>query len=288
MLTSSILRETIVFSYKSFGDLMISVSCARRCKDSHDIKYVLGEHLQDLASELNCGSEVVAYLSTGGGIPAAFNIRKKGLIRGFLSLLRLRKQLDSLVVNQQGVRLVESPGMRERYIFKNITPLYLKREANIYLSYERYFGTAVSCSYLKMHPRGKILLCPHSRVPGKSLPPRLIHSIIKVNQDFGMSTTVILNGQPVDRYLSDFQDVQFCKVERFGELRQLILESHCTVSADSFPGHFSEYLGRRTFVVKPSENLYWLPRWSYYNDSWMIFSDDLAYYRNWLQAELES
>lgn len=286
---------TTIVTLKAFGDFLIAYSVMLTARARHpasDIQLLAGAHVRPLGIALGASEAHVHYIggSSLTDVPAAFDVRKRGLREGWRSLLALRRAVHDA---QSGYRqlVFDSLGLREHFIGGGWPRLALPQGApNIYLAYEAQFLVGGGPSpRLEASGGGRhALIVPASRVPRKVLPREVIAQVYRqlASQDV-TAQVLLLEGEQVDLPKS----VELLRVPRqFSALVTSLRETDIVVSADSLPAHIGEHLGKPTFVISPAPNPYWLPRGAFLQGGQGVFGNlgNLDIWLNQLQLNSRS
>lgn len=283
------MNQTIV-TMKAFGDFVIACSAARRAQSApgmDGLTVVAGEHVRSLASALGL-DRAVRFIGDDSwtDVPAAFDVRKCGVLSALKSLRDLRHRLDALPA---GMELVfDHVGWRESFIGggRSLRSLPVG-SGNIYIAYDRLFeslGYKISAAQPeRTHSVRDAIIIPGARMEYKKIPSRVIEEIATELEHRGVKTRVItLAGESIELPVG----VHARRLPRsFDQLAAAVRASDLVVSADSLPSHLSEFLGTPIFVSTPVPNPYWLPRSAYLTNGWATFAD-LQPLRTWLDSHL--
>jgi ADP-heptose:LPS heptosyltransferase len=278
---------TTIVTLKAFGDFLIAYSALLRARASDpaaDIQLLAGEHVRPLGLALGVQEAQVHYI--GGSalkdVPAAFDVRRRGLWAAWRSLAALRQAVHSaLPVHRQLV--FDRLGLREQFIGGGRSRLALPGEVpNIYLAYDANFlaGSSTAPRFEVGSAARRALIVAASRVPRKVLPREVIAQVHRQLADRGVAAQVLLlEGELVEVPRS----VGLIRLPRqFSALIASLRETDIVVSADSLPAHIGEHLGKPTFVISPAPNPYWLPRAAFLQGGHGVFGD-LGNLDTWLE-----
>jgi hypothetical protein len=283
-----------IVSIKAYGDFVIACSALRfygASGASLVSNIYAGEYVRSLAQALAV-EERVTFIGEAlwADVPAAFDIRKRGLIEGLLSLRQIRELFAGLPNHTQLV--FDHLGWRERYIgrglFLNGLPKNVK---NIYLAYEKFFrpeAVSFETSEAAIHtPKGirDALIIPSARLSHKVLPPSLITSVTIALSRFQIRSRVLLLRGDNTQIPSGVEIVEIPR--QFEDLVATIKESQLVISADSLPAHLTGFFSVPVFVfardVKWSE--YWLPKSAFSSRGFSSFTELLPLY-SWLESAI--
>jgi ADP-heptose:LPS heptosyltransferase len=278
---------TTIVTLKAFGDFLIAYSALLRASAGHpdaDIQLLAGEHVRPLGLALGVPEAQVHYIggSSLKDVPAAFDVRRRGLWAAWRSLAALRRAVHSA---QPGHRqlVFDRLGLREQFIGCGRPRLALPQEApNIYLAYDAHFlaGAAPAPRLQVGGAARRALIVAASRVPRKVLPSEVISQVHQQLAAQGVAAQVLLlEGEQVEVPRS----VELVRVPRqFSALMASLRETDLVISADSLPAHIGEHLGKPTFVISPAPNPYWLPRAAFLQGGHGVF-DNLGSLDAWLE-----
>lgn len=278
---------TTIVTLKAFGDFLIAYSALLRASavnPAADIQLLAGEHLRPLGVALGTEEAQVRYIggSSLKDVPAAFDVRRRGLWAAWRSLAALRLAVHAATPGHRQL-VFDRLGMREQFIGGGRPRLALPPEApNIYLAYDAHFlaGAAPAPRLEVSGTARRALIVAASRVPQKVLPREVIVQVYQQLADRGVDAQVLLlEGEQVELPPS----VGLVRVPRqFSALMASLREADLVISADSLPAHIGEHLGKPTFVVSPVPNPYWLPRAAFLQGGHGVF-DNLGNLDTWLE-----
>ena len=265
-------------SLKSFGDFIIARWALQRLGTAtSDVSIIIGDHLIDLDAAL--GSYFATYYirHCEGGVPAMYDIKKLGALRGIRSAFHLRYLFSELNLPSNSMLIFDKTGLRERFVASAYPTRDLPKAQNIYLAYQQLLGlesgiasqpTSVGQSVLSK----SVGIFPGSRVLAKNLPESVIKNLLHTCVIQGMRPTVyILDGEGANLPLS-LKSVTILP-RRFDAMASAVRSVDAVISADSMPAHMAEYFGNPVFVVSPKPNQYWLPLSCIANNHWALFDD---------------
>lgn len=283
------MNPTIV-TLKAFGDFVIACSASRRVQSANGVLapiVIAGEHIRSLALALNVDREIQFIGDDSwSDVPAAFDVRRCGVLSALRSLQNLR---DLLNTQSSGMDLIfDHSGWRERFIAgrRFFHSLSLK-SGNIYLAYDQLFESLgyeiLRTSFEITHAISRVIIIPGARMRHKQIPTHvLLELAAELRQRCINTSVVVLEGESIDLPAG----IHVKRVPRnFGELVAAVKNSDLVISADSLPGHLSEFLGIPVFVSTPSPNPYWLPQSAYLTNGWATFAD-IQPLRNWLNNNM--
>ena len=283
----SVCMDTTIVTLKAFGDFLIAYSAllrARAANPAADIQLLAGEHVRPLGLALGVPEAQVHYVggSSLNDVPAAFDVRRRGLWAAWRSLAALRQAVHCAEpVHRQLV--FDHLGLREQFIGGGRPRLALPPEApNIYLAYDAHFlaGAAPPPRLEVSGGAERALIVAASRVPRKVLPSEIIAQVHQQLAAQGvMAQVLLLDGEQVEVPRS----VEVVRVPRqFSALMARLRETDIVISADSLPAHIGEHLAKPTFVISPAPNPYWLPRVAFLQGGHGVF-DNLGNLDAWLE-----
>jgi ADP-heptose:LPS heptosyltransferase len=282
----------LIVSLKAFGDFVIACSASRRVQSAMGKvtpTVVAGEHVRNLASALGV-DRTIQFIGddSWSDVPAAFDVRKRGVLSALRSLNNLHQQLDKLPTSMELV--FDHLGWRELFIGRGRLLHSLPAESwNIYLAYDRIFellGYDVLNDVLTArHMINSAVIIPGARMESRKIPPSVISKLAAELEKFSIKAcVVVLEGESIDIP----SGICVKKIPRsFDGLVATIKSTDLVISADSLPGHLSEFLGKPIFVLTPmpEHTKYWLPRSAYQTNGWATFSD-IKPLRSWLDNKL--
>jgi hypothetical protein len=268
---------TSLINLKAFGDFVIACSAINRIHIREGLvlpKIVVGEHVRSLASALQL-EESVHFIGDKSwkDVPAAFDVRKRGVYAAFKSIIEIRRSLKESSV--EGQLIFDKLGWRERFIGRGFRLYELSEgHGNIYIAYDNLFkslGFKLDFEYSSCACIDKAIIIPGARMIHRVIPAgvisRYVHELARRNI---RSEVVVLEGEAVDLPVN----INLRVIPReFGALIDAIKNSDLVISADSLPSHLSEFFHIPVFVSTPAPKPYWLPKSSYKTTGWATFSD---------------
>ena len=284
--------ERFVFlSYKAFGDFVIAYSSLKLVSDIEGPNVMLyaAPHLKPLVDALRVDGSIVSMMPPAllghERMPAIFDLRQRGLLRGLDSLVKLKLSINRLPISESMV-VFDRLGLREKFLSLGLrsSSLISSKSKNIYLDYLDLFGhdpgskpMAPSQSATK-----HALIVPGSRVPAKCMNSDVILESVKALRNRGYSTTVLaLDNERIS--LTRQVPIKIIP-QSFGELTRAISCCDLLVSADSLPAHLGEFFGKPTFVMTPLENTYWLPLRAFLSGAYATFKEP-SLISDWLRTQ---
>ena len=267
-----------LLQFKAFGDLVIAAASLRSlpAMELSRCRLVIGPYLKDLAQTLAPGCEVEVLNTADITVPAAFDVKRLGIVKGIASLLTLRAAVARAAPD--ATLVMERLGIRERFIVGRHLHREIPCADNVYLGYEAFIAQTFAPLNSPAQPlslavvrQRRVLICPISRVGFKNLPPHLVIELARVCEEAGLEVEILLlEGELFEYPNAPRKRVIPC---RFSALSASLSECAAVISADSLPAHLAEYCGTPTFVVSPIENCYWFPKRVFQGDHWGLFSD---------------
>jgi hypothetical protein len=259
---------------KAFGDYVIAYSNLR-----YSIKastHIVGAHLGELAKAVDPEWCPIVLSQQELSVPAAFDVRKKGLIAAAHSLSGLRKAISQLPDNN--ILVFDRWTMRERLLAGRRPATCLPSAPNIYMAYKAFLESnglaSIETSLLpsiSQRPRGnKVRIFASSRLEKKKMPLALCKQLLAELGQRGEDVELVAlaheypeleaSNLPKRILPKDFQGMIDC-----------VAESKRVISSDSLPAHIAELYGLKPVVVSPIENSYWLPQTSFDTGAWSLF-----------------
>ena len=279
-----------IVTLKAFGDFVIASSALSRVQPMIGIDsptVVACEHVRTLALALGLNKSI-KFIGDEcwTDVPAAYDIRKRGVFAALLSLNDLRNYVNSLPASMELV--FDHLGWRERYIAGQRFPqALLAASGNIYIAYDNFFQS-FGFNVLKCDPGVTHSICQAFIIPGARMAHRIIpaHVISALTSELRQrnitSSVVVLEGESIDIPTG----VQVMKLPRsFQALVNVVKGGDLIISADSLPSHLSEFLGVPIFVLTPYPKPYWLPRSSFQTNGWATFAN-IQPFRTWISKYL--
>jgi hypothetical protein len=282
----------VIVTLKAFGDFVIACNAIRRVQLTIGIDVpgiIAGEHVRSLASALGLDA-LVQFIGDKSWIdvPAAFDVRKRGIFSALMSLNDLHRRLGDFHSNNTLV--FDNLGWREQFIGRGRVLESLPAESgNIYIAYDRFFES-LGVRFLNTTLKTKLavsraIIIPGARMAHRKIPAPVIKRIVAELHQLDIKTcVVVLDGESINL----LEGIHVKKIPRsFDALIAAVQASELVISADSLPSHLSEFLGVPVFVSTPLPKPYWLPRSAYLENGWATF-EDIYPLRNWLSNHFEA
>lgn len=269
-----------VISLKSFGDFLIPFIILSRIIRDNNVDYpkmIAGEYIKPLLDALPKNSVDVSFVAYKNlkDVPAIYNIKKSSFIDIIKSIFFIKKFL--YFSDKKSKYVVDRLGLRERFLLFGLDSVALPEAVkNIYLAYEYLFKNHgfqfKNINYPMPNNICTISIFPESRVRRKMIPDSQVSSIAKIARNYGVAVNVVsFQG---DNSYSNSDAYESVKIPKnFNSLLDCINQSDIVISADSLPGHLSEYFQKPIFIVSPSVNLYWLPKSSFLTNAHSTFEN---------------
>lgn len=260
-----------IVAIKSYGDLIIALTCLWRSEASESSRLLIGSHLRELFAAAGRDIPTAVIEHEESGVPSIYDIRKNGWFAAVRSALQLRRGLARMEAPRL---LFDRIGWRERFLAGSSFMAELPAAENIYLAYEQMLGTGAADRQPKtitpIHPGREIGIFPGSRLQSKNLPVGLVHRIVRMIEQAGATPRLYLLAD--ERPDLEGSGLPYTSVPRnFAAMFAAARACHAIVSADSLPAHIAELEGRPVFVFTPVDNSYWMPRSAYLGRWWGLF-----------------
>lgn len=267
-------RPGVVVCLKSFGDLIIARSALR---DFHltggAVTLIIGDHLTELNAALGVRTPSITLHHSEGGVPALYDIRKRGITRALQSAWRLRRLMAEAVLSNGGSFLFDHIGLRERFIAVGRPTHALPPADNVYSAYSialRGYWPESAAEPEPSQMGQTVGIFAGSRIQRKVLPVSVIDRLLKACKAAGLKSIIyVLEGEPI-QLPSNGQSVVVI-ARSFDAMARAVREADAVLSADSMPAHLAEYYRRPVFVVSPVANQYWLPISAFRYQRWSLF-----------------
>lgn len=279
--------ERNVVSLKSFGDLVIVATCLRDVSPDR-VRLAVGSHLEELYLALRCPLPHVVVRHGEAGVPAVFDVRRRGLYDALSSALRLRRALRDAVPG--GVLVFDRIGIRERFLALGRPAERLVDSTNVYEAYAALAARlgASSGPEMSLVPGGhRVGIFPSSRLASKRFDARTLSVVLAAVRDSGALPTVFtVEGEPDPAGMDDVDHVRLPR--SFEHFVAAVRDAGRIISADSVAAHVAEHWGIPSFVASPVDNRYWLPRSSLHRRFFALFSEldaDASSLRRFLHGE---
>lgn len=264
---------------KSFGDFVIAHSVLQRVQgpDKDRLRLISNSHVKGLNGILPDNVCVSLVDSESDGVPALFDIKKRGAVAAMKSAWSLRREFHKIERRHNETLAFATYGVRERFIAGGWPVIHPRiKGRNIYETYlkiltERDFRAVSETTPTPVEGVRSIGIFPESRLLRKQLTGATLSTIFERVVAAGLEATLfILDGDV--RTERDYPNVSYIPRD-FASLRTAIISVDCVISADSLPAHLAEYFGRPTFVALPAPNEYWMPLGCFNTKRWGVFSD---------------
>jgi hypothetical protein len=264
-----------IVSLKAFGDVVIALNCLQAEAATHRSSLIIGRHLAGLVETLDPALTPWTVVGDDLEVPAVFDLKRRGVLKGLKSALRLRDELGRLELEEHAVFVFDRLGARERFIAAGRTSLGLPAQSNIYQAYAKLLdlppGAGIEECKPPLNPSATTVgIFPVSRIARKNIPTSLVGEVARRCLDAGLSPVVVLlEGEHLH---FEGQGLR-CEVipRTFRSLLDAVRSFPRLVCADSLPAHLGELKGRQVFVLTPVPNTYWLPLSCYLRDRWSTF-----------------
>jgi hypothetical protein len=259
-------------SFKSFGDLVIACHHLRRLS-SEDGILLCADHLRPLLNALGYSRQVKWLGDSQEGVPALFDIGKRGAYAAAKSAWVLRRAVRD-VTYPEDILVFDRIGWRQRWISAGrATRQIASGEANIYQDYEKLLGLTQSVVRVDERERRltRIGIFPDSRLAAKQIPESLVIQMANALKTMGFQVQVVRAGPQSE-------------IHTFDGLLASLRNWDAVISADSLPAHLAEYEGRPVFVVTPQPNHYWLPKSAFVHGHTALFSASIEAVKAWAQS----
>ncbi|MBT0571753.1 hypothetical protein KIK84_15630 [Curvibacter sp. CHRR-16] len=263
-------------SFKAFGDLVIACHHLRHLDVKDDV-LLCANHLRPLLYALNYSRPVKWLDDQLEGVPALFDIRKRGAYAAIQSAWFLRWAVRD-ATSPGDVVVFDRSGWRQQWVCagRQIEQI-ASGEANIYLDYAKYFGLKVPLveSPVMVHNLQRIGIFPDSRVATKQIPEAVVAQMVDALKTLDVEVCVVRAGP-------------HSEINTFEDLVSTVQTMDAVVSADSLPAHLAEYWGLPVFVVTPQPNLYWLPQSAFLKGAYALFPTSVAAVTSWVDPRLSN
>jgi len=282
----SIIRDNDLlafFQMQGFGDLVILANVLKKNTITNKkINIIMGSYLLDLFAELDLEVKFVSLKLEGKDIPPLFNLKNKGLLKGFYNALQIknlllesyRKENFSIIFDEGTLNL---GGLREKFISSSIPKIMMEKKDNIYLTYINFLKSfdnfnAYNQKKIKLKKDNILAIFPTSRQKEKCIPENILETIIKKSIKNGFKPK-IFNIKGEEKFQPHLSKYHIILPRNFSNIINIIKKSSALVSADSLPAHIGEYFDIPTFVLSPIDNRYWLPLSTMQQGFWSKFDD---------------
>jgi hypothetical protein len=268
-------------SLKAFGDFTIACWAMRKL-GTGAIHYPLiyGDHLAEIYAALESVPVTKCLYHGEGGVPALFDIKKRGWLLGVNSAFHLRELLQSLDLQFKTTLVFDRVGLRERFIAGSRAVCSLPEAENIYLAYSQLFKLQIPLPRMSLARESRCSLVhvgifPGSRIQAKTLLRGVVDHLIDVCLRCGKEPVLfVLDGEPCELPMKRVEVVTLPR--RFASMANAVRSVDAVISADSLPAHMAEYFNRPVFVVSPKPNPYWLPLSCLSEHWWALFDESGA------------
>lgn len=256
-----------LMSLKGFGDLTIARTCL--ATSGHEAGLAIAHHLVELNAALRPGPVPLVVEHGERGVPAMFDLRKRGLWSGTISAVGLRWAVRRAGIQAANTLVFDELGPRERFIAVGARSVALPARANIYLAYAALLGGPDGAAPIRNNRRMAGIF-PSSRVAAKNLPPTVVARLVEQCRADGLVPQVFLLEGERPELEAAFPEATIVP-RRFAALADAVCGAGVIISADSLPAHLAEHWQCPVFVVSPVDNRYWLPLSAFADDRWTLF-----------------
>jgi len=257
-----------LMSLKAFGDLVIARTCLAAAPPG--VGLAVAHHLVELNEALRPGSAPCVVEHGERGVPALFDVRRRGLSRAISSALGLRRAVRQAGIAAASTLVFDRVGQREKFISAGWPTRALPVRANVYLAYTALLGGRHEVAA----PIGGSLrtagIFPSSRIAAKNLPSDAVARVAEQCHIVGLTPRVFLLAGERPELESAFPDATIVP-RNFAAMAEAVRGAGVIISADSLPAHLAEHWQCPVFVVSPVDNRYWLPLSAYEHDRWTLF-----------------
>lgn len=272
------MQNVCFLQVKSFGDFVIATAAAERvAEDARDrVEIAIGTHLQALRDALASSVRTVFLDTKEAGVPALFDLRKKGLAAATRSAFDLRQAIAGSALEPSTVMLLDRRSARERFILGGRRAATIHNARNIYAGYDQLMSEAGLRPRLPTARDHSVPLSagifPGSRLTEKNLPPDLVRDALAELERHGIPHKLfLLDGERPDLEASG---LPFERVPRqFSAMCDAVSRCQLVVSADSLPAHLAERAGAEVFLFTPKPNEFWMPPSVFENRRWSLIGD---------------
>ncbi|MCX8518564.1 MAG: hypothetical protein ORN21_00315 [Methylophilaceae bacterium] len=267
---------------KAFGDFVIASAALKQLQVANKPNLIAGYHVRELMHALDLGEHTRLIGDTRWqNVPAAFDVRKRGILVALNSMKTLRHYLSKVAL--KSILVFDHLGWRERWIAGRHQARGLPDAGNIYLAYVALFDEmGLACTPSRVSPATlrRALIIPGARQQARIIPATVMKEMAYLLSIRGITSQILLlDGEN----LSVPNDVQTVIIPRhFDALITAIRACDVIVSADSLASHLGEFFGIPIFVATPKPKEYWLPKSAYLYRAWAIFGDT-APFQSWLE-----
>ena len=268
------MRTFSFVTLKAFGDYVITYCSLRGCIDASS--HVVGSHLRELAVAIDPDWHPVFLEHHESSVPAAFDVKKRGLPAAGYSMFELRKAI--LQLPEDNILVFDRSTWREKLLTARRPATCLPPAPNIYSAYDAFLKSqqlsrAASSPNLPIArtPKGnKVRIFASSRLEKKKIPLALCEQLIRALAQRGEDAELVAleNEYPA---LEATLLPKLILPKSFKGMVDCVAESKLVISADSLPAHIAEIYGLRPVVVSSIDNSYWLPRSSFDSGAWSLF-----------------
>ena len=277
------MKENNFLQVKGYGDLVALVAVLNHLGFDDKARIFISPHLADLAIAITIRNlsraEFIELSYLGSGLPALFDIKKRGLTNAVRSLLDLSKSLREQPWQSF---IVDNFSIRERILssLSRKTILGLPVERSIYKAYEALIigatsdkdvPTASMCNETDVFNSGRVSIFPRSRVSNKDLSDDTVRVLVKALEAAGIAYQISL--LPYEVISHEFSDsVKYLDAD-FGIVIDEILQSSHIITADTLACHLATLLRIKVFPILNIKNDYFLPPGIIRHERWSLAGD---------------
>jgi hypothetical protein len=256
-----------LMSLKAFGDLVIARTSL--ASGPPGVRMAIAEHLLELNNALRPGPPPHIVAHGEHGVPALFDLRRRGVVRGLLSAGRLRQAVRRAGIADDATLVFDRVGTRELFIAGGRRTRALPAQENVYHAYAELLGGKHGVAAPISGGWRTAGIFPSSRVAAKNLPIAVVARLLDQCREAGLLPQVfLLDGERSELELAfpNATIVPRC----FEAMAEAVRSAGAVISADSLPAHLAEHWQCPVFVVSPVDNRYWMPLSSYEHDRWAL------------------
>lgn len=257
-----------LMSLKAFGDLVIARTSLAAAPAGTGL--AIAHHLLELNEALRPGPAPQIVKHDERGVPAVFDLRRRGLWRGILSAAGLRQAVRRSGIAATDTLVFDQIGPRERFISRGQSIRALPKRPNVYLAYAELLNGKHDIVPRIGNGLQTVGIFPSSRIAAKNLPVAAVVRLAERCRDAGILPRVFLLAGERPELEAAFTDATIVP-RRFAAMAEAVRDAGAIISADSLPAHLAEHWQRPVFVVSPVDNRYWLPLSAYEHDRWTLF-----------------
>ncbi len=259
---------------KAFGDYVIAYASLRGRVDGHH--HLIGAHLAELAHAIDPDWPASLVGHAEHGVPAVYDIRKRGARAALKSALDLRRGL-AVPARNAAALVFDRVTMRERLLAAPARLMALPSADNIYQAYAAFLDAngaraGVPAKATRNRAGQGVGIFAGSRIVAKRIPVPLCKDLLSLWSAPDRHARIIVLAGEYPEIEQSSLPVEIVP-RSFASMIEAVARCAIVISADSLPAHLADLAGQSPVVLTPRENSYWLPPSTFASRAWALFDD---------------